>query len=146
MHHPVLAVVAVHLAAVDPDGLVVLDLDGEGGRRRHVGRGGGHKPRKDGVIDGLARLFEARLRHRVVLFFIFFLSVNRDGGLIGWTRETAYRCKVIVGDRVARVGRDLLGVEPELAILADRHVEVGGRGERGEEGQGAQSAGEEPHG
>ena len=81
MHHPVLAVVAVHLAAVDPDGLVVLDLDGEGGRRRHVGRGGGHETREDGVVDGLAGLFEARLRDRVVLFFV----ISKLTG--GWLTE-----------------------------------------------------------
>ena len=58
MHHALLAVVAVGLAAVDPDGLLVLDRDGEGRRAGVVGRGVGCEAREEALVERMARVLK----------------------------------------------------------------------------------------
>jgi len=70
MEHAFLAVVALGLAAVCPDGLGVVDGDGKGDWGSDVLGIGGDKAGEEAAVEGLTGICEARLDDRVVLWFL----------------------------------------------------------------------------
>jgi hypothetical protein len=67
MKHAALAVVAVGLSTVDPNRLLIGDLDGEGGRRGSVLGLRSHESREEALVQRFTGLRKARLCDRVVL-------------------------------------------------------------------------------
>lgn len=96
-NHAALAVVASSLTTVEPDGVAVLNSDGEGGGGRRVG--GGDEAGEETVGQRLAGLGKARLDDAVVLGVEEELNLGSD-----W-------------------GEDVVGDELELLVWADEDLD-----------------------